>query len=89
MTSTEPLAAAPARPVRKSPLWAATLGGMAPVGTGLATADIGGMPIVLTGVAITRRDHPASMPRNDLPHALPNLAVLDQGGAPNHQRSIH
>jgi len=42
---------------------------------------IGGMLIVLIGVAITRRDHPASKPRNDLPQALPNLAIVDQDGA--------
>ncbi|MGO9780516.1 MAG: DMT family transporter, partial [Streptosporangiaceae bacterium] len=42
---------------------------------------IGGMLIVLIGVAITRRDHPASEPRNDLRRALPNLIVVDQGGA--------
>ena len=47
---------------------------------------IGGMLIVLTGVAITRRDHPASEPRNDLPHdlrhTLPNLAVFEYKAAP-------
>ncbi len=39
---------------------------------------IGGMLIVLIGVAITRRDHPASKPRNDLRRGLPNLTVVDQ-----------
>ncbi len=47
---------------------------------------IGGMLIVLIGVAITRRDHPASEPRNDLPEALPNLAVVDQGGSATPRR---
>ena len=41
--------------------------GAAILGDHITTQIIGGMLIVLTGVAITRRDHPAGEPRNDLP----------------------
>ena len=58
--------------------------GAAILGDHITAQIIAGMLIVLTGVAITRRDRPASKPRNDLPHglphALPNLTVVDQGG---------
>ena len=55
--------------------------GAAILGDHITPQIIGGMLIVLIGVAIARRGHPASEPRNDLPRALPNLAVVDQGGS--------
>ena len=58
MTFTKsPAVAAAARPDRKSPLRAATLGGMAPVGPGLTTAEI------LTGGTGLRRE---AVPAPDL-----------------------
>ena|SRR5450755_1793067 len=46
--------AAPARPARKSPLRAATLGGMTPVGPGLTTAEI-----LTAGTGLRREAVPA------------------------------
>ena len=54
MTVTKSRAAAPARPARKSPLRAATLGGMAPAGTGLTTAEI-----LTAGTGLRREAVPA------------------------------
>ena len=55
MTFTKsPAVAAPARPARKSPLRAATLGGMAPVGPGLTGAEI-----LAAGTGLRREAVPA------------------------------
>lgn len=54
MTVTKSRTAAPARPARKSPLRTATLGGMAPAGTGLTTAEI-----LTAGTGLRRESVPA------------------------------
>lgn len=54
MTVTKSRAAAPARPARKNPLRAATLGGMTPGGPGLTTAEI-----LTAGTGLRRESVPA------------------------------